>query len=155
MPICEFSGEDTDRLVTVKIEGVTMRVAPKYAKYGTRVDEAAPARRVAREKSRARERTERVRSDAAKIIRDAFHKLDVEEKDFAKRIGMKESTFKSYLRGDLAIPIADAKTLEKTLHVSIVEASAEPAAEETTKSYVSDSPSGGLTLGDMIKRSKR
>lgn len=160
MPICEFSGEDTDRLITVRIEGVTMRVAPKYAKYGEKVEEAPaaptahPRRIVKQERRIAPERTEVVRSDASTIIKNAFQKLGVEETAFAKRIGMKESAFKSYLRGDLAIPIADARVLEKNLHVTIVEASREPATEETTKTYTGKS-SSTLTFADLLKNAKR
>jgi uncharacterized protein (TIGR00270 family) len=151
MAICEFSGEDTDTLVTVKIEGVTMRVAPKYARYGERVEDPVTVRRVQRERRRAYEPTQSVRGDAPDLLRAAFHKLDTDEESLAKRLGMKESQLKAYLRGARTITIEDARTLEKFFSLSLIEAS-EPTGAPTAAPGSSDE---GLTLADAFKKAKR
>lgn len=154
MPICEFSGEETQTLVEVEIEGVRMNVAPKYAKFGTRVEQHTPARKVKRAPKRASvERAETVVREAPKLLRDAFHVLDADEEAIAKRLGLKESQFKAYLRGDHPIPVEDARRLERFFGVKLIETIEQPA-EETTSAYRAQE-GGALTLGDVIKASKR
>lgn len=154
MPICEFSGEETQTLVEVEIEGVRMKVAPKYAKFGTRVEQHAPARRARRAPRRASvERTDTVKRDAPKLLRDAFHAIDTDEEAIAKRLGLKESQFKAYLRGDHPIPVEDARSLGRFFGIELIETVEQPA-EETTSAYRSHE-SGGLTLGDLLKGAKR
>ena len=154
MAICEFSGEETDTLITVKIEGVTMRVAPRYARYGVRVEEPAQVARVRTEKRLAREPTESVRSDAAELLRRAFQKLDADEESLAKRLSMKESTLKAYLRADRTITIADARAFEKFFSIRLIETTEPKLEDGEAKTYSSDS-SSGLTLGDLLKGAKR
>ena len=151
MAICEFSGEDTDTLVTVRIEGVTMRVAPRYAKYGSRVEESQAPARVRKEKRRIHEPTQTVRSDAPSLIRNAFQKLDTDEESLAKKLGMKESHLKAYLRGDRTITIEDARTFERFFSLTLIETNDSDAT--SAKSYSSQSE--GLTLADLFKKAKR
>ena len=154
MAICEFSGEETDTLITVKIEGVTMRVAPRYARYGVRVEEPTHVARVRTERRRTREPTETVRSDAAELLRRAFQKLGTDEEALAKRLSMKESHLKAYLRGDRAITIEDARTFEKFFSITLIEHTEPQLEPDEAKTYSSDKDQG-LTLGDMLKRAKR
>ena len=154
MAICEFSGEETDTLVTVKIEGVSMRVAPRYAQYGVRVEETAPPARVRTERRRRSEPTQTVRSDAAQLLRRAFEKLDTDEEALAKQLNMKESHLKAYLRGDRTITIEDARAFERFFSVSIIEHTEPELEPDEAKTYGSDKASG-LTLGDMLRKAKR
>jgi uncharacterized protein (TIGR00270 family) len=154
MPICEFSGEETDALVTVKIEGVSMRVAPRYAKYGVRVEEPTHVTRVKTERRRIREPVESVRSDAPELLRHAFQKLDTDEESLAKRLCMKGSHFKAYLRGDRAITINDARAFERFFSIQLVEATEPKLEPDEAKSY-SAATGPGLTLGDMLRKKKQ
>lgn len=150
MPICEFSGEDTDRLVTVKIEGVTMRVAPKYARYGEKTEDVEVTR-VKRETKRRREEARSVKANASDLVRRAFQKLGTDEESLARSIGMKESQLKAYLRGDITITLADAQTFEKFFSISLIEENTDEPVSATNYSAKSD----GLTLGDLLKGAKR
>ena len=93
-----------------------------------------------------------VRSDAGSVLRRKRESLGKSQEAFAQQLNVKESVVQAWESGTRQPTVSDAKRLERSLSISLLESGAGVSASE----YKSSSASGGsLTIADMIKRKKR
>jgi putative transcription factor len=89
--------------------------------------------------------------NSSELIRNAVTSKNIQEDALAKRIGMKESVLKAYMKGSLKPSLEDARTLEKFFSIKLIE-----RIKDNTKPSVNmQSKSADLTIGDMIRIKKR
>ena len=149
---CEMCGAEKE-LNTVIIEGVQMNVCINCAKYGkiVRITPKAKVQERQRYKPKEPEYIDEIVPNYNDIIRNSVASKNIQEDALAKRIGMKESVFKAYIKGSLKPSLDDAKKLEKFFSIKLVER----IKDNTTPSIGLESKSADLTIGDMIKIKKR
>lgn len=150
---CEMCGKEAE-LYTANIEGTHLKVCKKCAGHGRILEkpksQTAPRRikkPAKKEEPEEKELTEAVTEDYAKKIRDARTKLEMTQKEFAKKINEKESLLHKMETGSFKPPIPLAKKLEKILNIKLVE----QREEEKVVMPKQKKSSGPLTIGDMIK----
>lgn len=124
-----------------RVEGTVYKVCSSCASFGEPVREV-----VKRKQSPRRQEDVRVRDDAASVLRKA--RGSEKQKEFSQRLGVKESQLHAWESGSRKPTIEQARTLEKRLGVSLVEAVEEFEAMKP----MSASSDSGLTIGDMLKR---
>ncbi|MFT4309503.1 MAG: multiprotein bridging factor aMBF1 [Candidatus Woesearchaeota archaeon] len=149
---CEMCGKE-EPLKKAIIEGVDMRVCSSCAKYG-KIIESKP-KPIIREKPKYKsfepEYVEEIIPQYNDIIRKAVMKTGIQEDAIAKRVGMKESVLKAYMRGSMKPSVDDAKKLEKYFTIRLIE-----KIKETGQTTVNtESRANDLTIGDMIRIRKR
>ena len=174
---CEMCGAETGNPKTVKVEGAELQVCDNCAGFGTEVStqdsNASTSTKYSTSSSggssgssssssggssgggskRRRDmfdQMDELASDYDQRIRNAREAENISQEDLAKSINEKASVIRKLERGD-HLPSDDVQhKLEKRLDITLTESTG-TSDEEWSKG---DS-SGGLTLGDMVKRKKK
>ena len=149
---CEMCGAEKE-LNTAIIEGVQMSVCINCSKYGkiVRIKPKPIVQERQRYRTKEPEYIDEIVPNYSEIIRNSFTSKNIQEDALAKRIGMKESVFKAYIKGSIKPSLDDAKKLEKFFSIKLIER----IKENTTPSTGLESKSADLTIGDMIKIKKK
>jgi putative transcription factor len=151
---CEMCGTEKE-LMTALVEGVEMSVCISCSKYGKAVQKKTAPKTIVHEKQRyaapVPEYVDEIVQGCSDIIRRAATKKNIQEDALAKRIGMKESVLKAYMKGSMAPSIEDARKLEKFFSIKLVER----VKENSAAGKMEGQRSADLTIGDMIRIKKR
>ncbi len=146
---CEMCGADVDSPITVKVEGIEMKVCRKCAKYGVTIYKAGNGAAVAHDEGggRVREsergveerlkkkggRSEGARRDIfdkmvydlaenyGERIRGARESMGLTQEELAKRINERRSVLAKLETGDMRPDEKIAKKLEKILSIDLKE----------------------------------
>ena len=155
---CEMCGKQGP-LVQALIEGVQMQVCKACATMGKVLSlpaqeavrmAAKPGAAVARPAKAAKEEPVlRIVDDAADRIRAAREKLGLNQEEFAARLRQKASFLRNLESGAARPSIELAQTLEKELHIRLVE------EEDASSVVLAKQGSGGMTLGDIWQKSRK
>ena len=128
------------------VEGTKMNTCRTCSSFG-RVLEAAPTPQPSNfSRTRNIPPEESVTDNCAQVIRLLRQRSGMNQKEFAHKIGEKESTLSKIESGSLEVSIPVAKKIEKLYGVTLTEVQTKVAKQATTtRSRV------GLTIGDMLK----
>ncbi len=154
MAVCEMCGS-SGFLQKADVESVEMALCKNCQKYGTL--KQRPSSRNFKHKRRFERVELQLKSNFAQTIKAARDKLGMSQEEFAKHIEEKESVVAKWEHGTLKPSIGIAKTLERKLHISILQ----KESNDTNSKGDQDRPSykskknDELTLGDFIKVRKR
>jgi putative transcription factor len=154
---CEMCGS-TSELFRANIEGATMTVCEKCAKYGKILEKAkaAPAAptkaEVERQLVRQKIETETIfmiSPDYPTKIKSMREKLGLKQDELAKKLNERESSIHKLETGEIEPNIALARKLEKFFGIKLVE-----EHQEEAKPLPLGKP-GEVTLGDFARIKKR
>lgn len=144
---CELCGKETG-LVSAVVEGVQMQVCAPCGAFGKVLRRVAPPRSAVPAKQKAEPvQVERLVEDFGQRIRVAREKRGLTQSDFAKLIQLKESLVHKLETGHFEPTIEQARKLEHTLGIALVETREESIMITPRK----ESASAGLTIGDILK----
>lgn len=163
---CDLCGRN-GQLFQAKVEGTTIQVCDRCAKYGQVLKRIPTAKeqkerakllvkeaeaRIASPGGAASDTTETlllVRSDSARLIKQARERLGLKQEELAKRLNLKESQLHKYESGVHQPELETARMLEKALRITLVE-------EQVIEHGKGGKPTGGpMTIGDFLKVRKR
>jgi uncharacterized protein (TIGR00270 family) len=150
MAICELCGNEVGKLYMVKIAGSTSRACDNCKGLGKVVEEDKGPKSHSFYRRTKHQTKEVVIDDYASIVSSTIAKKGLTVKKLADISNIKESSLTKYLSGKIHIDVGTARKLEKALGVSIVETVEEVEVNE--EDFMSDEGSGGLSLGDLIKK---
>jgi len=146
---CEMCGKDANLVVAI-VENVKMKVCRECGRFGNVlkqvVEPVAEKKKEKRLERKEEETVEIIVPDFPKKIRKAREKSGLDQKDFAKKVGLKESIIHKIETGHYTPSIDIAKKLEKILNISLIS----EYTEEKKEYKAGDSE--GLTLADFIKK---
>ena len=143
MPQCELCGKETE-LISVIIEGVNIRTCLDCGKHGQVAE--APQRIIQKEIPVTPEIIEDITKNFSFLIKKARETINLTQKEYAKKLGIKESILQK-LENNKHKPSLDlAKKIEAILHINLIE-----KIEESKESFKTTS-SESLTIGDIIKK---
>lgn len=176
---CEMCGAETGSPKTVKVEGAELELCDNCSDFGTEVStqdsNASTSTKYSTSSSggssgssssssssggssgggsqRRRDmfdEMDELASDYDQRIRNAREAESISQEELAKSINEKASVIRKLERGD-HLPSDDVQhKLEKRLDISLTESSG-----TTDEEWSKGDSSGGLTLGDMVKRKKK
>lgn len=149
MSLCDMCGIEECTL-TVRVEGVDMRVCDKCAKFGKVISKIE--RNIERQKDKPQQKIvpdheiiQQVVPDFASRIKAGRELSGLKQEDFAKIIAERESVLHNLESGKIKPSMNLAKKLEKALHIILIE------TIEVKKEEVGKVPRDGLTIGDILK----
>lgn len=148
MPNCDMCGS-MKSLVPAFIEGTTLQVCADCAKHGKILPKPVLPSEQPAATQRARQRADAAMDevlvdDLARRIKEARERQNLEQKDLAKRVKEKASVIHKIESGHMKPPLALARTLEKVLHITLVQAYTPPGK-------LTSSSGSSLTIGDLVK----
>ena len=144
-------GKDARLFLTI-IENVEMKVCSECARFGKVLkQEAEPLpekkkQKILKKIGANEEIVEIIVPDYSKKIRRAREKLGLDQKEFAKRVALKESVIHKIETGHHKPSIETARKLEKVLNIVLV-----VEYEEEKKEY-KPGEIKTFTIGDLIKK---
>ncbi len=146
MGACELCGKEGE-LVAALIEGTEVNVCYPCGKFGKILRKPVQA---IKEKLRISspkkpEIIQMVMGDYSDKIRKARGKLNLTQKEFAKKLNEKESIIQKIETGSFKPSLGMARKLEKALRVKLIE------EVEEKISLMEQKESKELTIGDVIK----
>ena len=149
---CDLCGR-TGEMYKAIVEDSAITVCSQCTKYGEvtgKVITETPASKPKKQKPKTlpKEEIELFVSNLGEIIKQKRELLGLNQKQFAGRIGEKESILKKIETGHIFPTMEKARKLEKDLGVKLIE-EMEDAVPQNQKE------SGPLTLGDFVKIKKR
>lgn len=148
---CEVCGRDIERPVKAEIEGVTVKVCSKCARFGTakspprRHTAGKPRRAAGRQGFRTKETVLECVDDYSGVIRAAREKKGMKREDLGRMINEKESVIARLESGSMVPDTKLARKVERALSVKILEAVEDEEFSGGARA------SGGMTIGDLIK----
>ncbi|WP_277555538.1 multiprotein bridging factor aMBF1 [Halobaculum limi] len=173
MPQCEMCGAEKASLTTTKVEGAELELCDSCADFGTEVrtessssastkystssssssgssgssdSSSSSSSSSSRRRRDMFDDMETVTADYDARIRQARESTGMSQEELAQDINEKASVIRKLERGDI-LPSDDVqKKLEKKLGISLVE------GEDVDDADWESSSSGGMTLGDVVKR---
>jgi putative transcription factor len=150
--LCEVCGREIERPIEAEIEGATMKVCTGCVKFGSAKESRAPKPAFRKPKRTPRGRAFRPKEkelecvdDYDELIRTAREKRGMKREDLGRIINEKESVIARLESGAMVPDTKLARKVEKALGIKILGVVEE---EEFSKSAP---PSGGMTIGDLIK----
>lgn len=148
IPECTLCGKNVDKLFLAEVEGSKVEVCEACGKFGKVLEEIKPkVERVFVEKQSIPQLEgpeEEFKSNYGKIIIQARQKLELERKDFAKKINEKESIIRRVELQQMTPDEKLRKKIENFLEIKLTEVY-EP------KKLERGLPESTLTLGDIIE----
>jgi len=143
---CDLCGKEGNT-VQASIEGVNMTVCSDCGKFGKIIH--APKSQPTRFKREMREleTSDVIIGSISQVIRGAREQKGLNQEDFAKLVNEKASIIHKIESGSFKPSIPLAKKLERILGIDLIE-----KRDEDTQERRKSSPSGALTIGDMIKK---
>ncbi len=161
---CEVCGRQTDKVIKRQIEGTTVSVCPACARYGSSVSLFAMKKREARQRRRhvqARRRKLHAVKDLYEryevvenyhlIIRRRREELGMKQKDFAKRLGIKESMLQKMEAGKFIPDIPTCMKIEAILGVKILR----EAVDEEVLARFEGRAEVEPTIGEVLEIKRR
>lgn len=151
---CDMCGAKT-KLFRTKIEGTEMTVCRECSKYGNVIAEVKEFRREKRKKVQTqshepdKELLQVLIENFHNIIKEGREKLNLTQKDFAQKIGEKESVVHKLETGSFEPNMNLVRKLEKFLKIRLVE------QHEEVRTKSSETKNNTFTIGDFIKIKKR
>tara|TARA_Y100000310_G_C20416127_1_gene684408 strand:- start:309 stop:737 length:429 start_codon:yes stop_codon:yes gene_type:complete len=139
MMACDMCGVN-EKLFRARVEGTMLTVCSNCAKHGTIIEEIKQKRAPL---PQVEEPEELLVADYAKRIRDA--RGNEKQEDFAKKINEKESLLKHWETGKAEPTLAQARKLEKSLSISLIE------TDSTEYTPTQHEEGKALTIGDILK----
>ncbi|MFT4244167.1 MAG: hypothetical protein ACMXYB_01785 [Candidatus Woesearchaeota archaeon] len=176
MVVCEFSGEECDKIIKVEIAGAIMNVSSKYAHLG-KIIEATPAsnsslnnktksiilsqlehphlKKSFKSSSNFVKTQLRVVDNAVSLIQSHMSKNNLTIKHISHNANVKEGTLQKMLSNKIQFDIKVAQQIQKTFKISLVE-EVEINEEQNTSPQdyiIDDSPtnSSGTSMEDLLK----
>lgn len=166
--ICELCGKESKQTKTVFIEGTQLKVCKECEKFGETAKGSgpakkgeAPSRAMVAERLQARERRMRTKdvyqeettlelsTDYALKIRDARTAHEWNQEELAARLNERESVVAKLESGTMRPNDDLIKKLERLLGIKLME------KVTIVKPEASHGASKGLTLGDMMPKTKK
>jgi putative transcription factor len=140
----------------IDVEGSRLNVCEKCASFGKVVSRvAAEPKREKKKESimeaqtpKTTETVQVIKSDCARLIKNARERLGLNQEDFAKRLMEKESLLHKIESGHMKPDLVLARKLEKFLKISIVEQVELEVGDGTSDKKRAGS---GLTIGDVLR----
>jgi len=151
---CDLCGKVEESLARALIEGVELdvcRACSRFGKIVTPVRRPSPKeqhRQFQKREAPKEEKIELLVENYAEIIKKKRESLGMQQKDFAVKIGEKDSIVHKIETGSFVPQLSLARKIEKFLGVRIVEEHTETHEESRHKKEE------GFTLGDFIKAGK-
>lgn len=173
MPQCEMCGAEKASLTTTKVEGAELELCDSCSDFGTEVrtessssastkystssssssSSSGSSNSSSSSSSSSSQRRrdmfddmETVAADYDARIRQAREATGMSQEDLANDINEKASVIRKLERGDILPSDEVQQKLEKKLGISLVE------GEDVDDADWESSSSGGMTLGDVVKR---
>lgn len=174
---CEMCGVETETPKTAKIEGAELQVCDDCVEFGTEITttaggssttkysttESSDAATTQRSNQRSRgsrqsrsgsrrdffDEMKEVVSDYHERIREAREGMGVTQAELADQLNEKTSLIRKLERGDHLPSDAVRKKLEGALDIDLLEGG---PGEDDAGEWSSQGESGGVTLGDIVKR---
>ena len=156
---CEMCGSTKEPQVSAVIEGTQLTVCQQCSSFGKILKQIIPL-----QTQKANASTERIMQHThsnitkthevvvpqfSQLLRQAREKLGMTQKEFAQKISEKESVLQHYETGKLEPSLEQAKRLEKTLGIKLIELHS--SEDMTVVDNLKSKKTGGLTIGDMLK----
>lgn len=149
---CEVCGRSVDKTMKVEIEGSTMKVCSGCAKFGSTKATRAPKPAFGKPKKFSRgpshkpkQRELEVLDGFGDIIRAARERKGMKREDLGRVINEKASVISRLESGAMVPDTKLARKIERALGIEILGVLDDGDFER------SDHPSGGMTIGDLIK----
>lgn len=147
---CDLCGKRS-KLTEAIVEGTIVSVCNNCLSFGNPITlehKKEPETKIQR-KIKIENAEEIILPNYMQLIKEAREKLELTQKELAKKIAEKESLIHQLESGHLKPTIDFAKKLEKSLDIKIIEVYKEP---EKRVVNLSDP---GLTIGDLLKLKKK
>lgn len=144
---CEICGKETE-LVRAVIEDSEMSVCHNCSSLGRRLAPVRPSIKIRtpQKYQKVEKPLEIVKKNYAQLIRQSREKLNLKQKDLAKKLNEKESIIHKLETAQFTPSIELATKLEKFLNIQLIEKihlEKEAQSQKIT--------SGPMTIGDLIK----
>ncbi len=156
MSNCDMCGLEVAKLNSVVVDGTFLDVCAKCSSYGNFVEIKEPLTRnyggtpKAQTKIFIEENINFVMESAGNLIKSVREKKELNQKDFAKMIGVKVSVLHKIETCLIKPDIKLARKIEKILDIKIIE-----NYTDDEKSVPVNLTDEELTVGDLIKFKKR
>jgi putative transcription factor len=151
---CDLCGAEEKNLFNAIVEGTELNVCRNCARYGKIVEKKVVSAeqtnniRQIRPKEPEKQTIDVIVPDFAEKIKKKREQLGIKQKDFAKKLSLKESLVHNLETGSFEPSIDIARKIERFLKINLVE----EYEENKTKAVKQDS--GEITIGDLIKIKK-
>ncbi len=148
---CDLCGAKEEILFSVIVEGTELNVCRNCAKYGKIVEKKVVSAeqnnnlRQIKPKEPEKQAIDVIVPDFAEKIKKKREQLGIKQKDFAKKLSLKESLVHNLETGSFEPSIDIARKLERFLKIKLVE------EYEDKKTEIMKSDSNEITIGDLIK----
>ncbi|MDD5086868.1 MAG: multiprotein bridging factor aMBF1 [Candidatus Nanoarchaeia archaeon] len=148
---CDLCGTEEENLVSAIVEGTELNVCRNCARYGKIVEKkifSAEQNNNIRQitsKEPEKQTIEVIVPDFADKIKKKREQLGIKQKDFAKKLSLKESLVHNLETGSFEPSIDIARKLERFLKIKLVE------EYEDKKTETMKLDSNEITIGDLIK----
>ncbi len=148
---CDLCGAKEENLFSAIVEGTELNVCRNCARYGKIVekrvvsDEKNNNIRQIKPRDPKKQTIDVIVPDFAEKIKKKREQLGIKQKDFAKKLSLKESLVHNLETGSFEPSIDIARKLERFLKIKLVE------EYEDKKTETIKSASEEITLGDLIK----